>query len=101
MCIRDSWGALAPSSSIVMTPQFVVTVAMNVLPAAVFLSGRVPVRLSVGTFGGLTQPATEAAGVEAAAVGWSVTWPVGWPIATILTSLFNARLTPTNPPITR
>src|SRR5665811_1732873 len=74
MCIRD---------------QLVMTVAMNVFPAAVFLSGRVPLRLSVGTAGGATQPATglaRVAGADAEA------------LAAVFLPLFKAKVSATNPP---
>ncbi len=50
-----------------MSPQFVVSTAVNVLPAAVALSGIPWVLMAVGVAGGAWQPSTAA--VEALALG--------------------------------
>src|SRR5471032_3282307 len=58
-----------------MSPQFVATVARNIFPAAVCLSGKVPVRLSVGISGGGTHPATGCGLVVGAGVVWAMVGP--------------------------
>src|SRR5664280_2076379 len=68
---------------------------MKVLPAAIFLLGNVPLRLSVGTAGGATHPGTGLAGAVRAEVGWAPAWAIG----ADLLLLFRAKLAPTNPPI--
>src|SRR5665647_2996946 len=84
-----------------MTPQLVVTVATNVLPAAVFLSGNLPVRLSLGTFGAVTHPATTfLAGPLGGTLAAAVLWPGDGVAVLAPVSFFVPRLRATSPPRT-
>src|SRR5450631_648677 len=91
-----------------MTPQLVMIVATKVFPAAVFLFGRVRTRLSVGTAGGATHPATGLARVGraeavalAAALAAALALALAALLAVVLEPLVSAELSPTNPAMSR